>query len=176
MESFDDYKAKNPHLKEFFPFLDELNKESPRGRVLISAGYLEEQLKRILLAFMVEDNRAEDLVEGPNAPLGTFSARTTACYVLGLISENERDDLVLIRRIRNEFAHQVHTSFETPSIVSRCDQLKFSAENYVKPDGTPIEVEADRQFATSAVILILRLTNRAQYVEKERRTSREWPY
>jgi len=175
VESFEATKVRFPHLKEFFPFLEALNKESARGRALISAGFLEEQLKRILLAFMLEGAKADELIEGANAPLGTFSARTTACHVLGLITDNERDDLNLIRRIRNDFAHQVHTSFQTESIVSRCDQLKFKAKNYKKVDGTPVDVEADGQFTTAAVGLILTLTNRAHYVAQQRRTSQTWP-
>src|SRR5262249_28342328 len=114
-------------IREFLPFLDNLNAESPRGCALIAAGYLEELLKRVLLGFMRDVKEAEALVEGGNAPLGTFSARIQACFALGLIEDEEYQELVLIRRIRNELAHNAKASFDDPVIASRCQELKYRA-------------------------------------------------
>jgi hypothetical protein len=36
----DDLLKTHPHLKEFLPYLDLLNKESDRGKVLVSTGFL----------------------------------------------------------------------------------------------------------------------------------------
>ena len=47
----------HPNLKEFAPFLDDLNKESERGAVLISVSYLERQLKEIVSAFLWRGRR-----------------------------------------------------------------------------------------------------------------------
>jgi mannitol operon repressor len=77
----------HPHLKDFFGFLPELNKESDRGRALIACSYLDELMRRILLAFLIERDGTKRLVEGFNAPLGTLSTRTAATYAVGLISE-----------------------------------------------------------------------------------------
>jgi len=169
-----DFAAANPHLKEFFPYLEIVNKESERGKVLVSAGFLEEQLKQLLLAFMLKDDRAIELVDGANAPLGTFNARMTASYLLGLIYEIEYHDLVLIRRVRNDFAHSIHASFSTPSVIDRCKRLKLKAQDYTRADGSLVVVDAAGQFTSAAVGLIMNLTNRAYYVSKERRTSVNW--
>jgi hypothetical protein len=59
---------KFPDLKDFVPYLEELNKESPRGKVLVSTGYLEQMLEEILRAFMLEVKTVDDLFEGGNAP------------------------------------------------------------------------------------------------------------
>ena len=48
-----------PNLKEFAPFLDNLNKESERGAVLISVSYLEQQLKEIVSAFLSQGNASK---------------------------------------------------------------------------------------------------------------------
>ncbi|MCC7596730.1 transcriptional regulator [Janthinobacterium sp. FW305-129] len=45
------------------------------------------------------------LVEGFNAPLGTFSSRIKAAYSIGLITKEQFQDLEILRKIRNEFAH-----------------------------------------------------------------------
>lgn len=176
MESFEDWKAKQPHLKEFFPYLDLLHSESPRGQVLVSTSYLEEQLRRILLAFMRENRSAVELLDGANAPLGTFSARISACSALGLISDVEAHDLTLIRRIRNEFAHDIHTTFKTLSIVERCKLLKMKAHDYTSEKMGEVKVEPAGQFQTAAVSLIMNLTNRPHYVSAQRRTAGAWPY
>jgi mannitol operon repressor len=75
-----------PNLHDYLRYLEELNKESPRGKVLISTGYLEQVLKDILCAFLIENTVVDDLFEGGNAPLGTFSARAKLAFTLGLIS------------------------------------------------------------------------------------------
>jgi hypothetical protein len=71
-------KKTHPQLEEFWPFLQALNMESRRGKVLISTGFIEEQLKRVILAFMLDEPVSSELFEGGNAPLGTLSSRISA--------------------------------------------------------------------------------------------------
>lgn len=168
----EELKKKYPHLEKFWPYTEVIDKESARGKVLVSTGFLEEQLKQILLAFMLESQQAEDLVEGGNAPLGTLSSRISACFALGLINQHEHDDLHLIRKIRNDFAHDIHTTFETESVVNRCRELHYSAKD-VPGEKNPIRPEG--KFHSAAVDLIMRFTNRPFYVSKHKRTSVNWP-
>lgn len=156
-----------PHLKGLVGFLEALVVESDRGKVLISTGYLEEQLKEVLLAFVLEKPEATALLSGANAPLGTFSSRISASYVLGLISEDEHHDLQITRRIRNDFAHKLETRFETPSVADRCSQLRLKATNI--PPKTRI---AGAQFTTAATTIINHLTIRPRQVAAERRQCR----
>src|SRR5690348_11135279 len=76
----------HPHLRDFLPLLDQLNKESERGAVVLSCSFIEDQLRNIIQSFLIDGDEAQKLVEGFNAPLGTFSARATAAYAMGLIS------------------------------------------------------------------------------------------
>lgn len=163
-----------PHLKAFFPYLELLQTESDRGKVLISCGFLEEQLKQVLLAFMIDDQVADSLLEGANAPLGTFSSRIASTYSLGLISEDEHHDLNHIRRIRNDFAHDISTTFQTQSVVDRCRQLRLKAHDYFSETMGQVTVDPPGQFQTSAVSLIMNLTNRAHYVAQARRSYGNW--
>lgn len=172
----DALKKQHPNLEKFWPFIQTLNQESDRGRVLISTGFLEEQLKDILLAFFLEKPDARELVEGRFAPLGSFSARIATSYLLGLISEDEYYDLSLIRRIRNDFAHQIETTFETQSVVNRCRELRKKAPDYTHHELGDVKVDASGQFQTAAVALILNLINRPHYVGERRRKSEAWPY
>ena len=160
-----------PHLKDFLPFLDDLNKETARGAVLVAAAYLERQLGEIVASFLVEGRPAKNLLEGFNAPLGTFSARSAAAEALGLISADEFEDLQRIRKVRNEFAHNHRATFSDPTIAGLCSALTHSAKDY-----GDIVVGARGQFTTAAVSLILKFTNRPHYVSKQRLARRSWPY
>ncbi len=100
-----DRPKSEPEIEELGQFLHKLNKESDRGAVLISGIILDERLKNILTSFLLRHKTSEELLEGFNAPLGTFSARISACFALGRIQKNEFEELNLIRKIRNEFAH-----------------------------------------------------------------------
>ncbi len=161
-----------PYITPLKKYLDQLRDESPRGAVLISTGFLEEQLKQILMAFFVEDANAADLVDGANVPLDSFSSRIAACYALALIS---RDDLTVLRKIRNEFAHQMAASFDNQSIKDRCANLHHRAKDYIHTENGPVVVAPRGQFLTSAGALIVNLYNRAHHVKQTRRAWAEYP-
>ena len=46
---------------------------------------------------------------GSFAPLGTFSTKISIAFFIGLIPEDIYNDLNIIRKIRNEFAHNYDT-------------------------------------------------------------------
>jgi mannitol operon repressor len=171
-----DIRAKFPNLERFWPYLEIIKRESPRGMVLVSCGFLEQQLRDVLAASMRDGSHVGDLLDGASAPLGTFSARIAATYALGLITENEHHDLTLLRRIRNDFAHDIATTFETQSVIDRCKKLRMKAHDYVQAEGGDVKVGAPGQFQTAAVSLIMNLTNRPHYVRERRATTFDWPY
>lgn len=162
---------KFPNLREFFPFLDLYNKESARGSVLIASSYVEEQLRRILLGFLIEGDTTNKLIDDAYAPLGSFSARTAICFSMGLIAKDEFQSCTLIRKIRNEFAHTVQATFDDDRIRDLCRRLPF---RIVDHDGE--KVGAAAAFGTGALGLIMKLTNRAEYVSRMRLSHIDWPF
>lgn len=164
----------DPYLQPLAQYIAQLSEESARGSVLISTGFLEEQLKNILMSFFVQDANPKDLVEGANVPLGSFSSRVAACYALALISQIERDDLTTLRKVRNEFAHRMDASFENRSIIDRCRNLHHRARDREDTGHGPVVLDARIQFQTAAAGLIINLYNRAQRVEAIRRTVTEY--
>ena len=167
----EDFEEKYPHMKKFHRFLPEFNKESDRGMVLISVSYLDQLMAEILKSYFIEGKVSAALVDGFNAPLGSFSARTAAAYSLGLISKPEFSEANLLRKVRNCFAHDIHVTFDDSSIIDLCKKLTYSAKDY----GTVI-VSPRGLFSSSAVCLILNLTNRAFYVSEERRQFGNWRF
>lgn len=160
----------HPHLKEFGEFLDDFNKETERGAALAAAAFIDDLLQRVLMAFLVNKSSAEKLLSGFNAPLSSFSARIAAVRALGLLSEVECQECELIRKVRNEFAHQIKMSFDNKKIEGLCSSMTFRAKPY-----KDVTVSTRGAFTTAAVALIINLTNRPNYVAREKLTVREWP-
>jgi mannitol operon repressor len=162
----------HPHLKEFLEFLPEFNRESDRGMVLIATSFIDDLLKRTLLAFFIEGEATTALIEGFNAPLGTFAIRTAAAAGLGLISDAEFKECNTLRKIRNKFAHHVRMSFADRSVIDLCGNLSLAPPSYA----TTVTVGAAGQFSGAATALILNLVNRPHYVAEQRRAAKTWPY
>ncbi len=104
--------------------------EDERGLVLSVAAFAEDCLGRLIVAYLRDGKPSSDLIEGFNAPLGTFSSRIKAGFALGLLSETQYRDLDLVRKIRNEFAHNWEgCSFEKPNIkdwIASMSESRFS--------------------------------------------------
>jgi mannitol operon repressor len=162
------FEKTHPHLKDFADFLDEFNKETERGAALAAAAFVDDLLQQTLGAFLLDTDSAFELVNGVNVPLGTISSRTDAAHAMGLISEEEKKECDLIRKIR-EFAHKVRMSFDDKRVQGLCSGLKYGA----KPYGD-VTLSTRGAFTTAAVALILNLTNRPHYVGLERLTRRKW--
>jgi hypothetical protein len=100
------------HEQQFNDFLIALHSESERGIALIAATMIDDILERTILAFLVDHKDTGRLLDGFNAPLGTFSSRILVALALGLLSETEYSECERIRKIRNIFAHNFPVSFE----------------------------------------------------------------
>lgn len=161
----------HPHLKDFLAFLDHLNNESDRGRVLIAASMLDDLLQQIIRSILIPGKSTDRLTIGFNAPLGTFSSKIEIAFAMGVISEREYKDIVTIKNIRNKFAHNIAVSFDDNAIIDLCKNLYNSAKDY-----GDVVVGARAQFTTAATSVILHLTNRPHYVSKSRLTYQAWPY
>jgi mannitol operon repressor len=102
-------KRKLPDIKELVSlseeFLREFQNETDRGTALVACAYLDDILCSMLTKFLVDDKKLVDAMLGHRGPLGTFSSRIDATYLLGLIRRDQFGDLNTIRKIRNEFAH-----------------------------------------------------------------------
>lgn len=161
-EMKEEFRAK---FGAFGAFTDELNRESSRGCALLCCSYLDDMLEDILRAFFAE-GQADVLLKGFHAPLGSFATRIRACYALGLLKKVEFEEIGRLKVIRNDFAHQVGMSFATQGIRDKCGNLVMSTR-------PATEIGARAAFTTSAVTVILRLTDRATEVARDRRVERQ---
>ncbi|WP_336778245.1 MltR family transcriptional regulator [Pantoea sp. USHLN256] len=116
---------------DVFADLNQLNKNlgnlDERGLVLSLAAFSEDSLGKMLARFMLKNKASKELIEGFNAPLGTFSSRIKACFSLGLIDEKQYKDLEILRKVRNKFSHSwENVSLDDDVISAQIINLNFS--------------------------------------------------
>ncbi|HTB08139.1 MAG TPA: MltR family transcriptional regulator [Bacteroidia bacterium] len=113
------------YRSSFEYILEEFHKESDRAAVILVSAMIEEKLTVLIKSFLIANPAADDdLFERANAPISTFSSKIDMAFRLGLISSKYSRDLHLIRKIRNSFAHNIHScNFENGNIKDRIKEL-----------------------------------------------------
>lgn len=161
----------NPHHE---PYVDELNsllesqyEHDDRSMVLNIAAFAEDTLELILLIYLREKKQAKELVTGFNAPLGTFSARIKAVFVLGLIHKDGYKTLEILRKVRNKFAHDWKgVSFDREDIASLINKLSNSRQEEFEQltseeDKQKIPVRYRFMYKVSDILIDLRILAKA---------------
>jgi len=103
----------------------ELDCETDRSIVIVAGALLDEGLKKIIITGLIPAAKKDWCVfSGGNSPISSFSARIDLCYQLGYISSVMQRDLHIIRKMRNDFAHDpFKLSFDSASVNNRVDEL-----------------------------------------------------
>jgi len=159
------------HAEDLAKFVEELKKETDRGLPLVGTALIDEKLRDTLEAFFINKKTAQKLLDEPNSPIGTFSAKLNTCYALGLIDDYEYSEINLLRKVRNEFAHSKHgISFQTGKIVGLCSTLKSSL-----PEDSNYPLKDSRfRFRNAVVCIVLRLYLRPDWVIKDKRVTKSY--
>ena len=133
-----------------------------RGLVLSLAAFAEEALGELLKAFMTPSETTTQLVEGFNAPLGTFSSRIKAAYAIGLITKEQFLDLERLRKIRNEFAHSWKpVDISKQKVAALINSMAFSRIDDHFPE-TPIE-----KIRSSMSCLLVEIRSSTHQIQKK---------
>ncbi|MDB5311620.1 MAG: hypothetical protein JWO38_5822 [Gemmataceae bacterium] len=109
------------------------DEENDRALAVLGASYLDMQLEHVLITFLVDDEKEVGELLRYDQPLGTFSGRVRMAYCLGLIPRPVFDDLRLVARVRNKFAHDLYATFANEQIRSWCAALRWHREAFMKP-------------------------------------------
>jgi DNA-binding MltR family transcriptional regulator len=133
-----------------------------RGLVLSLAAFAEEALGELLKAFMKPSEATIQLIEGFNAPLGTFSSRIKAAYAIGLITKDQFLDLERLRKIRNEFAHSWKPiDLSKQKVAALIDGMVFSRIDDNFPD-TP-----SKKIRSSISCLLVEIRSSTDQIQKK---------
>jgi DNA-binding MltR family transcriptional regulator len=120
-------------------FVVRLANESERSAVILGAAKIDNLLEVYLKSIMANHPTGSDNLFDPERPLSTFSAKTTLAYRLGAISQDFEVALKHIRKIRNDFAHNIETeSLTEQSHKDRIQELlrlvsQDELFNYISP-------------------------------------------
>lgn len=140
-------------------FAEGLKGETTRGAVLVSSALVENLLEDMIKNYLVRDKSTDDLIDGPMAPIGTFSAKIKLAFAVGLIDKRERDLCDLVRTIRNDFAHQMTVSLESGSGADKLKRLK------VDLGGGAVIEEPGGKFMILAADLATRFSHRNEIIK-----------
>ena len=113
------------NIQEFENFRTSLLSESDRGSVLMAAAFLENKISHLLKSYMVYNETIQKKIFEGTGALATFSSKIDMSFLLGLIPKNIYNDLGVLRKLRNDFAHNAKSiTFQTDYIKDRCKNLK----------------------------------------------------
>jgi hypothetical protein len=84
--------------------------ERGRGAVLVGVSRVDASLERLLQAVLHPSTRGRDALFQPDRPLGSFGAKISLAYRLGLIDRPVERALHTLRRVRNAFAHSTESA------------------------------------------------------------------
>ena len=89
-------------------FDQSIQAESTRAKAVLAACYLDELLHQLIaLLLKPHEGQSDPLMEGPQAPLHSFSAKIEFAFRMGAIPAETAKSLHLVRKIRNEFSHNL---------------------------------------------------------------------
>lgn len=177
-------------LRDNHEVIEAYQKESDRSAAILASSFLEEVLGETIRSFLVEDKSVDDLFKG-YSPLSTLSSKIDFAYALGLITKEMKQDLDIVRKIRNHFAHNwKDASFNTSPVSDFCRNLRIANRTFYNrlPDGklvlNPIAKRLDQgiilgsdvavfsfkeQYLSAVSILISSILHIFQFQIQERR-------
>ncbi len=139
---------------------DVLNHDSDLACVLIGTSYLSELLGSAIRTSLRKGNTTENLLNPGRGVLGSFKSRVDLAYCLKIIEKKDREDLDIIGKIRNSFAHR-HLSFDfsNKEVENECNNL-----NAWKLKLNTEEINSDPQIKNIPEFIISCDTTRQKFV------------
>jgi DNA-binding MltR family transcriptional regulator len=141
----------------------EFGSESHRGAALVAAALLDLNLEDLLRTFMIDDPSEVEYLLGSG--LQSYGARIRIAYALGLVSDDEANDLRVIQSVRNYFAHNLHVTFEAEVVKLQLKRLRLLRR--VLPEAGRLSPR--RQLEQAACMLSVVLVQRLEEVAAIRR-------
>lgn len=89
-------------------FLIEMMEENDRSIVIVGAAYIDFLLRRLIeKSLLPRPHKGKDELLDSGSPLSSFSSKIDLCYRLGVLDKEFSQLLHALRKIRNDFAHNL---------------------------------------------------------------------
>jgi hypothetical protein len=146
--------------KKILQFIDEFKSESDRGCAVLILCVLEDLLIEVV-KHRLPPCSADEL--RALAPFGRLSATVSNAFLIGAVSQRERDELNRLIKIRNKFAHNAlqGLKFNHPDIRDMCKRLELADVFSEFSSQVP-----RTRFTISALLIYSSLHNSLGIVEK----------
>jgi hypothetical protein len=112
-------------------FMIELKEKNDRATVIVGAANIDGLLGTLIAKSLLPpmNVKRDELLDGDSA-LSTFSSKIHLCYRLALIDRDLCQSLHILRRIRNDFAHQIKgCDLNSPPHSDQVQQLVSNLHN-----------------------------------------------
>lgn len=129
--------------------------ESDRAVAILAASFLENFLGKYLRHFMADDKITDELFDG-YGPFSTFAQKINTAYAFKFIHKSIKNNLDIIKQIRNEFAHAPHViSFNDEKMKVLCNNLSTAKETHCENEPSKkYRIEKPRDQYLTAIGLI----------------------
>ena len=122
--------------------LRDISTASDRAAAIIAGSLLEMSLTTTLKVILHKNKKITDEVFNVTGAMGAFKTKIQLGFLVGLYGDQALKDLLIVKDIRNAFAHSLEiSSFKSDRIKSWTDNLKF-CERYVA-DELDIKTKAE---------------------------------
>jgi DNA-binding MltR family transcriptional regulator len=114
----------------------EIEESFDRAAALVSAAFVDERLTAALKARFHQDKKVMKAMFDPGGPLGSFSAKIDLAFLVGMLSKEAIQDLHIIRKIRNKFAHEMKVkSFDASRVRDLIKDLRVIKQAKIRMSG-----------------------------------------
>jgi DNA-binding MltR family transcriptional regulator len=100
--------------------------EAPRSTAILIAALVDDELTNYMRRQLSAPTKLVDRLFEQRGPFGTLSSKIDCAHALGWLGEEVWKNLHLIRKIRNEFAHNPNIkSFDRDPVLSHLNEMIF---------------------------------------------------
>lgn len=118
---------------------EQLDKDSDRAVGLVAASIVEQRLEEMIKFWLADDDDIRGKLFKVSGPLGPLSVKIDLAYLMGIVSKAGHNDLVIMKGIRNDFAHKLEVdSFKIKSIANRCENLRLADVHIAEPKSSAV--------------------------------------
>lgn len=150
-------RARRQAAEETHIVMNEVQQGSDRSACIIMSAMVERFLEReLLMRLMISESTSKHqaLLERDGA-LSTFFGNIHLAYALDMISQDMKDDLDILRKIRNAFAHsELPITFQSDEVKREINKLRYDQYSDLRVgESSPLSAERG-QFVTCCLALI----------------------
>jgi DNA-binding MltR family transcriptional regulator len=119
--------------------IEEILSSPDRAAAVLAAALVEDHLTKVLKMRMHRDEKILREIFRTSGPLGNFGTKIDMAFLMGIVSKRAYKELDTIKRIRNEFAHQLgRVTFDSQRVADL-------AKNLTMPEWYSISLSYENQ-------------------------------